>query len=63
MIKTEMRNENTKHIDKMTTEEMMRVMQNENMNAVLAIESELSSVARAVDAITERMAKAEDSFT
>ena len=57
MIKTEMRNENTKHIDKMTTEEMMRVMQNENMNAVLAIEPELPSVARAVDAITERMAK------
>ena len=57
MIKTEMRNENTTHIDRMTTEEMMRVMQNENMNAVKAVEKELSSIARAVDAITERMAK------
>lgn len=57
MIKTEMRNENTKHIDKMSTEEMMRVIQEENYNAVRAIDSQLGAVARAVDAITERMSR------
>ena len=57
MLKTEMRNENTIHIDKMSTEEMVRAIQNENMNAVRAIESELGAIAEAIDAISERMAK------
>lgn len=57
MLKTEMRNSNTMHLDRLTTSEMMRVMQNENMNAVMALESELESIARAVDAISERMAR------
>ncbi len=55
MLKTEMRNENTRHIDRMTTEEMMRVIQNENLNAVKAVETELTHIGQAVDAITARM--------
>lgn len=57
MLNTEKRNEHTTHIDRMTTAEMMRVIQNENVNAALAVESELSAIAKAVDAISERMAK------
>ncbi len=57
MLKTEMRNEHTTHIDRMTSAEIMRVIQNENVNAALAVESELDAIARAVDAISLRMAK------
>ncbi len=55
MLKTEMRNEKTTHIDRMSTAEMMRVMQDENVHAAMAIEPELAAIAKAVDAITERM--------
>ena len=57
MIKTEMRNENSRNIDRMSTVEMMRLMQDENLNAVRAIESELTAIGRAVDAISERVAQ------
>lgn len=50
-----MRNEKTTHIDRMSTTEMMRVMQDENVHAAMAIETELGAIAQAVDAITERM--------
>ena len=52
-----MRNEKTTHIDRMSTAEMMRVMQDENLHAAQAIESELSAIGAAVDAISERMSK------
>lgn len=55
MLKTEQRNPNTTHIDRMSTAEMVRVMQNENLNAARAIESELDSIGAAIDAISERM--------
>ena len=55
MLNTEKRNPNTIHIDKMSTSEMMKVMQEENINAAKAVESELESIGRAVDAISERM--------
>ncbi|MBR2622237.1 MAG: N-acetylmuramic acid 6-phosphate etherase [Clostridia bacterium] len=55
MIKTEQRNSNTTHIDRMSTADMMRLMQEENLNAVKAIDSELDAIGRAVDAISERM--------
>ena len=58
MLKTEMRNEHTTHIDRMETAEMLRVIQNENLNAARAVESELPAIGAAVDAITERMNKA-----
>ena len=55
MLKTEMRNQNTTHISEMSTIDMMRTIQKENLNAALAIESELESIAKAVDGISERM--------
>lgn len=57
MKKTEMRNPATTHIDKMTTGEMLAVIQNENYNAVRAIESALPSIERACDEIASRMAE------
>ena len=50
-----MRNPKTTHIDKMSTAEMVRVMQDENVNAAKAIESELTSIAKAIDEIASRM--------
>ena len=55
ILRTEERNEKTTHIDKMTAEEMMRVRQEENYNAVKAIESEIPSISRAVEQISARM--------
>lgn len=57
MLKTEMRNEKTMHVDRMSTAEMMRVMQEENICAAQAIDSELVRIGAAVDAISERMSK------
>ena len=57
MIKTEMRNPATKHIDTMSTADMIACIQAENVNAVNAIEAELPAITAAVDAITERMQK------
>ena len=55
MLKTEQRNPNTTHIDRMSAAEMVRVIQEENKNAVNAIDTELDAIAEAVDAISERM--------
>lgn len=57
MLKTEMRNENSMHIDKMDTIDMCRVMNKENMNSVMAVEKALPQIAEAVDAITEAFKK------
>lgn len=57
MLKTEMRNPYTTHIDRMSTAEMVRIMQNENVNAAMSVEKALHSIEKAIDAITERMAK------
>ncbi|MBQ9545385.1 MAG: N-acetylmuramic acid 6-phosphate etherase [Clostridia bacterium] len=57
MIKTEMRNPVTTHIDRMTCEEMVRVMQDENLNAAKAVGEVTDSVAEAIDKISERMKK------
>ena len=56
MLKTEMRNPNTMHIDKMSTAEMMQVMSIENFNAAKAVEQALPQIEKAVDAATERFA-------
>ena len=55
ILRTEERNEKTTHIDKMTAEEMMRVIQEENYNAVKAIESEIPAISKAVEQISARM--------
>ncbi len=57
MLKTEMRNENTAHIDKMQTSEMLAAIQTENANAVKAVGNVIGSIAEAVDAIYQRMKK------
>jgi len=55
MLNTEKRNPKTMNIDKMSSIEMARVIQDENYNAVRAIDTELETIAAAIDAITERM--------
>ncbi len=55
MLKTEMRNPKTTHLDRMTTAEMLSVIQEENHNAVKAVDGCLDAVARAVDAATEAL--------
>ena len=50
MLNTEKRNEKTTHIDKMSTMEMIKVMQEENYNALRAIDDALPMIERAVDA-------------
>lgn len=57
MLKTEMRNENTTHIDKMSAYEMASVMQQENFNAALAVEKVLPQVAEAIERVSERLKK------
>lgn len=51
MLKTEMRNPKTTHIDKMSTTEMVSVMCEENYNAVRAVENAGASIAKAIEAI------------
>ncbi len=57
MLKTEMRNLRTSHIDRMSIAEMLRVIQDENINATMSIEKALGSIEKAIDAIVERMSK------
>jgi len=57
MLKTEMRNPKTTHLDRMTTAEMLRVIQEENFNAVKAVDGCLDAIGRAVDAVTDAMRK------
>lgn len=55
MHKTEMRNEFSKGLDRMTTLEMISVMNRENYNAVKAVEDASAEIAAAIDVISERM--------
>ena len=57
MLKTEMRNPNTMNIDKETTAGMLRLIQDENYNAVKAIENALPAIEKACDEINDRMSK------
>jgi N-acetylmuramic acid 6-phosphate etherase len=51
MLKTEMRNEASMHIDRMDTLSMVRLMNQENMNAVSAVEQALDKVAEVCDVV------------
>lgn len=51
MLRTEMRNEKTIHIDKMDTLSMLKVMNDENKNAVLAVERVIEDIAKACDTV------------
>ena len=57
MLKTEMRNPKTTHIDTMTTAEMLKIMQEENLNAVNAVGSQLDNIGQAVDVISDAFQK------
>ena len=57
MLKTEMRNPDTMNIDKATTGEMLKVIQQENYNAVKAIEPAMPEIEKACDMIFERLKK------
>ncbi len=56
MRKTEMRNPKTTHIDKMDTASMLSIINEENFNAVRAVEEALPMIGAAIDAVTEKMA-------
>lgn len=51
MLKTEMRNEASRHIDQMDTLSMMKLINEENMNAVKAVEASLDQIAAVCDAV------------
>ena len=57
MLKTEMRNEASMHIDQMDTLSMLKLINEENRNAVNAVEEALDSVAAACDAAANCIAK------
>jgi N-acetylmuramic acid 6-phosphate etherase len=57
MIKTEMRNPNTMHFDRMSTAEMVAVMAAENANAVRAVEAASASIAKAIDTVAAAFEK------
>ena len=56
-MKTESRNVNTMHIDKESTLGMLRLIQEENYNAVRAIEDAMPAIERACDEIHARMTR------
>lgn len=53
MLRTEQRNEKSMHIDRMTSLEMVRLMNEENRNSVDAVEAVLPDIAKAVDAAAQ----------
>ena len=57
MLRTEQRNENSIHIDKMQTKQMLEVIQKENENAVRAVADAIEEIAEAIDKISARMSK------
>ena len=56
MLHTEMRNQRTTHLDKMTPLEIAQAMNYENMRSVEAVEAVLPQVAQALDAIAAAFA-------
>lgn len=53
MLNTEMRNPDTYGIDKMSTEEMLGIINSENAKVTLAVEKVLPEIAAVCDAVTE----------
>ncbi|MBU5456101.1 N-acetylmuramic acid 6-phosphate etherase [Caproiciproducens sp. MSJ-32] len=56
-LTTESRNPNTFDIDKVSTLEMVRKINNEDKKVAEAVEKELPNIAEAIDGISERMSK------
>ena len=57
MLKTEMRNPKTTHIDRMSPLEIARVMNEENAYCVQAVEAELPQIAIAIEKIADALQK------
>ena len=57
MLKTEMRNEASTHIDKMDTLEMLQLINRENMNSVMAVEAALDDISKVCDVVAEQFRK------
>ncbi|MBQ3593535.1 MAG: N-acetylmuramic acid 6-phosphate etherase [Clostridia bacterium] len=57
MLKTEMRNEASKHIDKMDSLSIVKLMNEENMNAVKAVDAALDKVAEVCDTVADSFEK------
>ena len=57
MLKTEMRNPATTHIDTLSTAEMVAIMDQENRNAAAAVSAVNGAVAEAIDKICLRMSR------
>ena len=55
MLKTEMRNEKTTHIDKMSTSEMLKLINEANFEAVKAVEDAAPQIEKAIDIITDAL--------
>lgn len=53
MLKTEMRNPNTMHIDEMSTYDIVKIINEENTKVTLAVEKALPQIAIACDAAAE----------
>ncbi len=53
MLRTEMRNKKTYKLDKMNTGEILKVINDENLNVFSAIEKALPQIEEACDAVTE----------
>ena len=56
-LTTESRNQNTLNIDKVSTSEMVKIINNEDKKVAEAVERELPQIAEAIDEIVERMHK------
>lgn len=56
-LTTESRNQNTLNIDKVSTSEMVKIINNEDKKVAEAVERELPQIAEAIDGIVERMHK------
>ena len=59
MLKTEMINPKTVNIDKMDTLSMIDIINEENLNAVHAVQAESAHIAQAIEAITDGLNKGE----
>lgn len=54
-LTTESRNKNTLNIDKVSTLEMVKIINNEDKKVAIAVENELPQIAEAIDGIVERI--------
>ena len=54
-LTTESRNQNTLNIDKVSTLEMVKIINNEDKKVAIAVENELPQISEAIDGIVERI--------